>query len=161
MRKKPAFTVAVLAAVFTAMLSAEVAGQQPDPIIEGLHARMNDFFDSVKSKKVKTAYDGLLRDGPLSTREDRKDLEDQTMLVADTYGALRGFEPVYTKRVGTDLIFAKYLCKCERFPLLWHVTFYYTSTGGELSTDSSRTWQVVSIRFDTDLELLTLLLRDE
>jgi hypothetical protein len=125
---------------------------------------MSTFFDQVKSKsrpQIQTAYDELLGAGPLGKREDRKDLEGQTEQIEQLYGVCRGYETVYTKKVGSDLVFMKYLYKCERCPVLWHVTFYRTGAGNESLADSSRAWQVVSIRFDTDMELLTLLLRDK
>ena len=157
MWRKPVFSIAALAVVFTVMLSAQASGQQPDPVVDGLNKRMRTFFDQIKMSRIPEAYSELLKTGPLSTREDRKGLEDQTKLIEATYGPYRGDEPVYTKRIGSDVILAKYLYKCERYPVLWHVTFYQMTTG----TDTSRTWQVVSIRFDTDLELLALLLRDQ
>ncbi len=153
---------AALIAVFLAQPATEVFGQQPDPIIDQLDKRMDLFFDQVRSKsRTPMAYDELLSAGPLSKREDRKELEGQTEQIETLYGPYRSHESVYTKRVGSDLVFLKYLYKCERFPVLWHVTFYRTGVGTESSTDSSRAWQVVSIRFDTDMELLTLLLRDK
>lgn len=155
-------SIGILLAVFLAQPATETFGQQPDPVVEQLNKRMTSFFDQVKSKtRIQTAYEELLGAGPLGKREDRKELEGQTERIEQLYGVCRGYEQVYTKRVGTDLVFVKYLYKCEKFPVLWHVTFYRTGVGTESLADSSRLWQVVSIRFDTDMELLTLLLRDK
>ena len=132
-------------------------GQQVDPVIESLHKDVvSVFFENVKSGSIKAAYGELLGNKQLGTEEDRDALVKKTAEIEDTYGPYRGFEQVYAKRVGNDLVFMKYLYKCENFPVLWHITFYRTSNSSELGPES-RPWQVVSIRFDTDLEILTLL----
>jgi hypothetical protein len=154
MRQKRLLSISVLAG---ALLSAASAfAQQPDPVIDPLDKRVATFFETIKSKNIRAAYDDLPGTKQLGTPEERKKLEESTALIESTYGAYRGFERVYTKQVGTDLVFLKYLFKCSKFPVLWHVTFYRSSASGELGPVSP-TWQVVSIRFDTDLEVLTLL----
>lgn len=128
--------------------------QQTDPVIDPLDVRAGRFFGLVSQKKISPAYDDLLGARSFASKDERKILEDQTALIETTYGSYRGFERVYARQVGSDLVFVKYLYKCSRFPVLWHVTFYRSTASGELGPD---TWQVVSVRFDTDLELLTLL----
>lgn len=140
-----------------ALLSATLTlGQQPDPAIETLDKRVTTFFEAIKAKNIPGAYLGLLSGGQVGTPEERKKLEDETAKIESLYGTYRGAERVYVKQVGTDLVFLKYLYKCGKFPVLWHVTFYRTPATGDLSSRSP-TWQLVSIRFDTDLEVLTLL----
>ncbi len=156
---KQLFSIGVLAGALLTQLATSALGQQSDPVIDPLHDRASRFFEEVSQKRIRTAYDDLLGAKQLGSQEDRKVLEEETTKIEETYGTYRGFERVYTKQVGEDLVFVKYLYKCSRFPVLWHVTFYRSSASGELGADS-RDWHVVSIRFDTDLELLTLLLRD-
>lgn len=160
MWQKRMLVIAAFAVIFPAVSAATAFGQPSDPTIDPLDKRVKAFFESIKSKGTTAAYTELLGVGLLST-QDRKTLEDETKKIEGLYGAYRNHELVYTKRVGNDLVFLKYLYKCEKFPVLWHVTFYRTGSGSESTTDSSRAWQIVSVRFDTDLELLTLLLRDK
>ena len=44
----------------------------------------------------------------------------------------------------------KYLFKCEKFPVVWYFTYYrdFSRAGGE------DYWVVISVRFDTQVELL-------
>ncbi|MHB8898439.1 MAG: hypothetical protein ACYC6Y_06805 [Thermoguttaceae bacterium] len=153
MQHKRLLSISVLAGVLAATTLA--AAQQPDPVIDPLDKRLTAFFETLKSKNIQAAYE-LLGARQLGTPDDRKKLEDETAKIETLYGACRGTERVYTKQVGADLVFLKYLYKCSKYPVLWHVTFYRSTTGSELGPES-RTWQVVSIRFDTDLEVLTLL----
>ncbi len=144
------------------LLSASSAlAQQPDPVLDPLHQRVSTFFEQVKSKNIKVAYQQLLDSKQLGARqigtpEDRKKLEEDTLLIEETCGAYRSFERVYAKQVGSDLVFMKYLYKCSKLPVLWHLTFYRPPVGTELGPEG-RSWQVIAIRFDTDLEVLTLL----
>ena len=154
MRQKRLLSLGVLAGVLLAASSA--LGQQPDPILDPLQKRVGLFFEQVKSKNTASSFQELLGSKTPGTPEERKKLEEQTALIESAYGTYRGFECVYTRQVGRDLVFLKYLYKCSRLPVLWHLTFYRSSSGSELSPQS-QTWQVVSIRFDTDLEVLTLL----
>lgn len=133
-----------------------------DPVLDSLHQRVSRFLEQVSSgTAVSTAYQAyqdLLTGGPLSTRKSELDeLIKNTDKIRELYGEYKAFEQVYTRRVGADLVFMKYLYKCERFPVLWHITFYRPPEQLDLSSESGATWQVISIRFDTNLEVLTLL----
>lgn len=130
-----------------------------DPVFETLHQRMSRFLEQLSAgTSVPTAYDDLFSGGPLSARKNElDDLITKTEKIGETYGPYREFERVYSRRIGTDLVFMKYLYKCQRFPVLWHVTFYRPPERGELGSESGGAWQVIAIRFDTNLEVLTLL----
>lgn len=148
--------IGTLLGAFLTLPPTSAFGQAPDPVIKARQEDLAVFFENVKSGSIGTAYEELLGTTQLGTEEDRAELEKMTAEIKTIYGAYRGFAPVYTKRVGDDLIFMKYLYKCEKFPVLWHITFYRASTNGDLGTDS-QPWQVISIRFDTNLDILTLL----
>lgn len=130
-----------------------------DPVIDSLHQRVGRFLEQVSSgTSVPTAYQDLLTGGPLSARKSElDDLIKKTDKISELYGEYRAFEQVFTRRVGADLVFMKYLYKCQRFPVLWHITFYRPPEQADLPSDASGTWQVISIRFDTNLEVLTVL----
>lgn len=152
--------IGILLAAFLTLPPTSAFGQEPDPVIKARRDKLAVFFENIKSDSVGTAYEELLGTTQLGTEEDRAKLEDETAKIKTIYGAYRGFKPVYTKRVGDDLIFMKYLYKCERFPVLWHITFYRASTNGDLGADT-QPWQVISIRFDTNLDILTLLTQSD
>ena len=150
-------SIGALLGVLLTLWTTSTFGQAADPTIEALHKNViSVFFENVKSGSIEAAYSELFGGEQLGTEKDRAELVKETKKIQDTYGAYRGFEPVYTRRVGNDLVFVKYLYKCEKFPVLWHITFYRSSASSEAGSDSG-TWQVVSIRFDTDLDVLTLL----
>jgi len=157
MWQKRSLVIGVFLGTLLALPTTSAFAQQTDPVIEALHTDVvSVFFENVKSQAYKQAYTTLFGTKQLGTEEDRDTLVTETAKIEGKYGAYRSFERVYAKRVGSDLIFMKYLYKCENFPVLWHITFYRTSTSGDVGPES-RPWQVVSIRFDTDLEILTLL----
>jgi hypothetical protein len=157
---KRLIVIGTLLGAFLTLPPTSAFGQEPDPVVKACQGELAVFFENVKSGSIGTAYEELLKTTQLGTEEDRAKLVDETGKIETTYGAYRGFKPVYTKRIGDDLIFMKYLYKCERFPVLWHITFYRASTNGDLGA-GSQPWQVVSIRFDTDLEILTLLTQSD
>lgn len=157
MWQKRILVAGILVGVTTAVTPDLASAQQPDTVIESLQNQVDVFFETIKSGgNVNKAYAALLPATGLGSEEDRATLEKETSELEQTYGTYRGFERVYVKRVGSDLVFLKYLYKCDRFPVLWHITFYRSGTSNEAGTDSQR-WQVVSIRFDTNLDILTLL----
>ena len=157
---KRLIVIGTLLGAFLTLPPTSAFGQEPDPVIKACREHLDVFFENVKSDSITIAYEKLLETTPLGTEEDRAKLVEETAKIKTTYGAYRGFTPVYTKRVGDDLIFMKYLYKCERFPVLWHITFYRASTNGDLGADS-QPWQVISIRFDTNLDILTLLTQSD
>ena len=71
----------------------------------------------------------------------------------ELYGPYRGFEAIAARRAGKDLVFLRYLYKCENFPVVFYFTFYRTPRG-EPPTETSNSWRVIIVRFDTELELL-------
>ena len=46
----------------------------------------------------------------------------------------------------------RYLLKCEKFPVIWHVVFYRNFARAAGATED--TWVVISVRFDTQVEAL-------
>lgn len=136
-----------------------VAQSAADPVVESLHQRVGRFLEQVSSgTSVPTAYQDLLSGGPLSTRKSElDDLIKKTDKISEMYGEYRAFEQVFTRRVGADLVFMKYLYKCQKFPVLWHITFYRPPVQANPPSESGSAWQVIAIRFDTNLEVLTVL----
>jgi hypothetical protein len=123
-----------------------------DPEVEALAARLDAFFGNLRTGQVQQAYDDLLRDSQLlEQREQVERLVAQTRELPSRYGNCFGHEFVQAQRVGQegkDLILIRYLYKCERFPVIWHLAFYRrpSSVGDP--------WRVILIRFDTHVESL-------
>lgn len=145
--------------VIAGFAAQAVAQSAADPVVESLHQRVGRFLEQVSSgTSVPTAYQDLLSGGPLATRKSELDeLIEKTDKISELYGEYRAFEHVFTRRVGADLVFMKYLYKCQKFPVLWHITFYRPPIQADLPSDSGSAWQVIAIRFDTNLEVLTVL----
>jgi len=135
-----------------------VAQETVDPIVKKLDERMGQFLEQVSTKFVAEAYTDLLKGGHLATRAaDVTALTEKTEQIQELYGDYLAFDRVYARRVGNDLVFLKYLYKCRYVPVLWHVTFYRAPERNETGPSSGNNWHVVAIRFDTNLEVLTLL----
>ncbi len=127
-----------------------------DPVLVALDAKIGQFLEGVSAGQAQNAYQELLAGSQLARQEKAvKELIDKTNDLQKKYGPYREFERIAAKRVGSDLVLLKYLYKCENFPVVWYFTFYRTPTPGEAPPKSS-TWRVVTLRFDTELELLGL-----
>ncbi len=128
---------------------ATATAQTPDAEVTRLQARVKTFFDSVTTDATpRRAFDTLLTASPIrQTRE-----EDMTKMVQrytglKKYGRYLGFEAVDARRIGNDVVLLRYLYKTENLPVVWYISFY-RRPGSD--------WFVVSLRFDTRIELLAL-----
>jgi len=124
--------------------------QTPDAEVTRLQARVKTFFDSVTSDTVtpRSAFDTLLTASPIrqARTEDMKKMVDRYDALKK-YGRYLGFEAVDFKRIGNDVVLLRYLYKTENLPVVWYISFY-RRPGSD--------WFVVSLRFDTRIELLAL-----
>jgi hypothetical protein len=135
---------------------AQDPAAETDPVIVALHARVSQFLEGVSAGEAQGAYQELLVGSPLLKQTDAiKEFVQRTNELETKYGRPWGFERISAKRVGKDLVLAKYLYKCESFPIVWYFTFYRTPAEGETATDGGA-WRAVIVRFDTQLELLGL-----
>ena len=147
-----------LAVLSLALAGPAASGQEPatpaDPVLVDLDARISQFLEGVSMGQAQTAYQELLAGSQLLRQSDAlKGLIEKTNELEEKYGRYRAFEKVAAKRVGGDLVMLKYLYKCEDFPVVWYFTFYRTPDGGAAAADTD-TWRVITVRFDTELELL-------
>ncbi len=155
----PSKPIVAAAAVGLLLLSVSLAtrGQPPsaddDVVLSALDANVKRFLDAVASGDTDGALRDLLTDSNLSEQsEGVRALAAKAASLESKYGAFRGLERIDAKRVATDLVVMKYLYKCERFPVVWYFT-YYRSFSGPTNNDH---WVIVTVRFDTELELLAL-----
>jgi len=127
---------------------------QPDPVLVAIDARVSQFLEGVSMGQAQSAYPELLAGSRLLKQTDAlKDLIEKTNELEQKYGRYRAFEQIAAKRIGGDLVLLKYLYKCEDFPVVWYFTFYRTPSPGEAAAENE-IWRVITVRFDTELELL-------
>jgi hypothetical protein len=124
-----------------------------EPDLEALTDRVRDFLQDVAAGQIKPAYQTLLAGGPLEARvEDIARLVEETGRLEKERGKFWELEPLSNERIGNDVVISRFLYKCERYPVVWHVTFYRTFKAG--SASAAPTWTVIGVRFDGDLEPL-------
>ena len=103
--------------------------------------------------QAQAAFTDLLSGSPLLKQESAlAKLIDQTakLTASEKYGAYRSHERIRLRTIGRDLVLLRYLYKCENYPIVWYFTFYRTSPAAA----TAPSWRVISVRFDTDLDLL-------
>ena len=137
--------------------SALVAQDRMQEALDSLTLRTEYFFtDLATQSDQKNAFDQLLAGGPLGDPVRSADVQvlvERHNNLAEKYGpSAAAPELVSTKRAGESLVTLKYLYKAERFPIVWYFT-YYRPRKLPRPVDG---WFVVSLRFDTRLELLDL-----
>jgi hypothetical protein len=134
-----------------------LAQEPADPDVKMLQQRVDSFFEGISvAGRTQSAYKEFLAGSPLLKQTEQVDaLVARTDQLDDRYGPYRGFEPIAARRVGTDLIFLRYLYKCEQFPVVFYFTFY-RAPRGDPPAETSNNWRVIIVRFDTELELLAL-----
>jgi hypothetical protein len=142
--------------VFHGMFGPTAAGQETaDPVIKALRERVTKFLEDVSLGTTQSAYEELLVGSPLRTQTEAvQAFVEKTDLIESRYGEYLEFEPIFSRRVGNDLVLMRYLYKCENFPVVFYFTFYRPprkDVGAE-----NTNWRVVTVRFDTELELLAL-----
>ncbi len=124
---------------------------QPDQTLTSLDAKITLFLEGVSMGDAQNAYKELLVGSRLAKLEALADLVEKTAELEEKYGKYHSFEQIAAKQVGTDLVLLKYLYKCESFPVVWYFTYYRTP--GDTPSGSGD-WRIVTVRFDTELELL-------
>ena len=128
--------------------------KEPNAELEKLDATVKTFLEGVSGNDAETAYKELLAGTQLLKQEAFKELVEKT-LELKKYGKCHEFEQIGVKLVGKDLVLLKYLYKCTDYPVVWYFNFYRTPTDASAPSDGD-TWRVVTVRFDTRLELLWL-----
>ena len=133
--------------ILAAAQPADVRGQE-DEEVQRLQTRIEGFFENLDDDEVEPqkAFADLLAGGPLATGDFKK-LLDGVADLEKKYGGYIEAEQIVSKRVGRDLVLLKYLYKTPTFPIVWYFTYYRPPS------DASE-WVVITVRFDTRLDLL-------
>lgn len=145
------------AALATLAWAAAAAAQDPAAEMQGeidsVKERVDTFFKRLSDKAIggDGAVRGLIGNSPLKNRtEEINKLIEQAANLDRNYGVYTGHEEASERAVGKDLIFLRYLYKGERFPVVWHFTFYRPGGNSTLG----REWTLIGLRFDSKVEVL-------
>jgi hypothetical protein len=146
-----------LCAVLLATHDARAADETTPagPVVGKLNDKVMRFLEGIANGDEANAFSELLVGSQLLEQDGAvRDLVDKSKDIVMRYGTHRESEQVSAKRIGKDLVLMKYLFKCERFPLVWYFAYYRDfSRSGATSGDDH--WVVISVRFDTQVELLS------
>ena len=155
----------VLLAVCVLLLPLFSTAQSPTyPSTEAgkeLDERIQRFFNELMNSNSTKAFEDLLRSAPpdsatgnSTTAEMKTKLDD----IKKQFGEFQSFEKIDEKPIvkSNDLVIVRYLMKCDYHPVVWTFIFYRCPVAGASATSLSSPWQVVGLRFDTNLDLLSL-----
>ena len=151
------FARVVLMLVLTPILISSVHAADEnafsDPVVVKLNDKVMRFLQGVAQGDEDEAFNEVLAGSQLKEQGGAvKTLIDKSKDLVDRYGAHRENEAISAKRIGKDVVLLKYLFKCEKFPVVWHVAYYRDSVRSANNSDDR--WVVISLRFDTQLESL-------
>lgn len=103
-------------------------------------SRINNFFDAIKRKEFKKAYEELLKNSPIvDKKEDLDNLLNQTERTVRIYGEFSGATYVNGHNASDNFIRLRYLGLYEKYPMRWIFTFYRSPKLG---------WIVTNIKLD-------------
>ena len=118
--------------------------------VDKLQSGIEDFFKSFNDSAVgpEPAFRTLVGNGPLKGKtEELTGLIDKASKLEGRYGRYTGHDVASVKTVGSDMAILRYLYKGERFPVVWHFYYYRAGNG-----TTPREWNLIEIRFDTNLD---------
>ena len=150
-----AFLNRLLLALFIIGLVPAVTAQERTPQqqaeVEKLQGGIDDFFKGLNSPTIgpEQAFGTLLGKGPLKGKPELTGLITKAGKLEDNYGRYTGHDVASVKTVGSDLVILRYLYKGERFPVVWHFYYYRSGNGAGIA---AKEWNLIEIRFDTNLD---------
>jgi hypothetical protein len=105
-----------------------------------LQTKCELFFEQLSKNEIKRAYDILLENSPLKTKDEQvKNLIDQTKQSIVLYGKLDHGEAVSSETASPSLLRLRYLGIHNSFPMRWIFTFYRSPKLG---------WIVINVKLD-------------
>jgi hypothetical protein len=157
MKTSPSLALVASLVWFLASGGAMAQSEQraDDPEVQLLEQNVELFLEQIDGN-VREALQDLLKGSPLSSQTEAiNSLDQKARGITSQYGAILDFERASSRKIGKRVVLVRYLLNCENCPLVWYVTYYHTQKRGETSR-SGENWVVVSLRFDTNVELLAL-----
>jgi hypothetical protein len=163
MKKIPFIIISVLV---LPLLWVAVNAQQPastttetaDPYKE-LDEKIGIFFEGLIAGNTTTAFENLLLQSPLASTVNGNPSSEMKAKLDEAkpqYGDFIDYELFKHLPVGKDVVVMKYLLKSENYPIVWTFTFYRKPPLRGSATAVSNAWQLIELRFDVNVELLTL-----
>ena len=143
----------IFIALFCLVQQTLLVGQDSDAVTQ-LDARVSGFFENLRDEQVgpDKAFADLLAGGPLEKSDKVSALVERNNKLKELYGTFAKAERIAAKEVGKDLVLLKYLHKAEKYPVVWYFTYYRPPS----LVGDQQEWVVISVRFDTRLDLLGL-----
>lgn len=121
--------------------------------VDALQKKVDAFFLTLTADKMlgpERAIREIIGNGPLKTRtDDINKLIEQAIGLDSRYGPYTGHEQASVKAVGSDLVLLRFLYKSEKFPVVWHFTFYRTTGPSGIKRD----WSLIGLKFDSKLDV--------
>lgn len=103
-------------------------------------SKLNNFFDAIKRKEFKKAFEEFLKNSPINDKkEDIENLLNQTERTVRIYGDFAGAAYVNGHSASDNFIRVRYLGLYEKYPMRWIFTFYKSPKLG---------WIVTNIKLD-------------
>lgn len=122
-----------------------------------LDVKIRSFFDTLAKENSALAFEGLLRQSPLNSFDASQastDLRNKVDELQTQFGGILGYEKYDLNRVGEDIVIIRYVLKYEHHPTVWTFTFYRKPALTTSLTNTSNSWGVVEVNFDTDMKRL-------
>lgn len=145
--------------------SSETSTDPNQPNRNRVESFFNELMSASTRNSTKTAFEDLFfRDISPGTRASSPSESIETMSSAffelrnSDVGIMHSSEYIDSKNIGNDLVLMRYLSKHENAPILWYFTFYRSQQrSGEVSSPGQNSnWNLIQIRFDSNLEPLLL-----
>lgn len=110
--------------------------QDPEASVEG-------FFDRMLQGETAAGLQELLKGSSMAegNPEQLAKLEEQIQDVIDAKGSPHGYELIAAERVGSSVLYLKYILLLEQVPLAWRFYYYRIGEG----------WEPISVHFDSRL----------
>jgi len=124
---------------------SKLSSPSAEPITEVMipsevKSKLNNFFDAIKRKEFKKAYEELLKNSPINDKkEDIENLLNQTERTVRIYGDFSGASFVNGHNASDNYIRLRYLGLYDKYPIRWIFTFYKSPKLG---------WIVTNIKLD-------------
>jgi hypothetical protein len=144
--------VLVFAVAAPSIVLAQERTSQQQTEIKDLQSGIDDFFKGFNNPTVgpEQALNILMGKGPLKSKTtDLPELVKKAVSLEERYGRYTGHDFASVKTIGNDLVILRYLYKGERFPVVWHFYYYRPGNGAALT---AKDWNLIEIRFDTNLD---------
>ena len=117
---------------------------------QGLDARIQDFFASLKRGNLTPAFEELLQPSSFgSSSAEVTDLRKEVEKAGRQFGEMQNWERHESKQIGSDIVLVRYILKYDKHPVMWTFLFY-RKPSGTMSMSSPSTWELIQLDFDSN-----------